>query len=749
MPIRPPALDDRDFASLVDELLDRVSAHTPEWSPRLGDPGRTMIELFAWLVDTLLYRANLIPERQRLAFLRLLGIGLRPAIAAVGMVSISRDDELASTVSLQPYATLKGPVPFETQSEITVLPVSAEAFYKRQLTAEEASAFSGGVQAALSQIYGVPAATATPYVTTPVFVQGQAESFDLIASAVDQCLWLALLAPQPELVGAVREALGRIDENGISPLINIGAVPLIEVPDRFFGPEALEIGPRARLPFAWEISTGREVNDQPEYLPLREVADSTGGLIRPGVFRLALPAPAFIGALSNDVQSAPLAGTGDRPPRIDNPEMAARLVTWIRLRPTAPMNNFELSWVGINAVEIDQQQTLRDRVIGVSDGSANPEFALPAQSVTPEGLVIEVDEPDRGYRPWQLIEELSLAGRDDKVYQLDAEAGTVRFGDGLRGQLLPIGQRVRVAQLRAGGGAAGNLPAGTLTEISAQDLRGNPVSKLKVQQPLPTQGGENAEDLATAEQRIPAVLRHRDRAVTSSDYRQLAADTPGVRVGRVEILPRFHPHRVPQSGSLSAEEIPGVVSVMVLPFKGSAAPPNPRPDRPFLEAVHAYLDSRRPLGTELYVIGAQYRPLGLSVGVELLDGFNRDSVLLDIRTTLFEFLWPLIPGDLLAQGWRLGKPVRDRELETIVARVEGVRTVDRVNLFSQTADGSWTRVENPSQPNNVEIPLANWELPELLAVVVAEGATPNDLSSLPPATGEDLGVGVPVVVEVC
>jgi hypothetical protein len=55
-------------------MLASIPAHTPEWtSPQIGDPGRTLIELFAWLADTILYRANLIPERQRIAFLRLLG----------------------------------------------------------------------------------------------------------------------------------------------------------------------------------------------------------------------------------------------------------------------------------------------------------------------------------------------------------------------------------------------------------------------------------------------------------------------------------------------------------------------------------------------------------------------------------------------------------------------------------------------------------------------------------------------------
>src|SRR5580765_2456929 len=114
MPIRPPALDDRSFDDLVDELLARIPAHTPEWTnPRIGDPGRTLIELFAWLTDTLLYRANLIPERQRLAFLRLLNVPLRPAIPAAGLVTVTIDDPAAiQAVTLQPAATVSGPANF-------------------------------------------------------------------------------------------------------------------------------------------------------------------------------------------------------------------------------------------------------------------------------------------------------------------------------------------------------------------------------------------------------------------------------------------------------------------------------------------------------------------------------------------------------------------------------------------------------------------------------------------------------------
>src|SRR5688500_9215647 len=120
MPIIPPSLDDRRFDDLVEDLLARIPAHTPEWTnPRLGDPRRTLIELFAWLGDTLLYRANLIPERQRLVFLKLLGQSLRPALPARGLVSLAfaQPTEL-SAAPLNPGARLKGTVPFDTLTEM-------------------------------------------------------------------------------------------------------------------------------------------------------------------------------------------------------------------------------------------------------------------------------------------------------------------------------------------------------------------------------------------------------------------------------------------------------------------------------------------------------------------------------------------------------------------------------------------------------------------------------------------------------
>lgn len=801
MPIRPPRLDDRRYEDLVAELVARIPAHTPEWThARAGDPGRTLIELFAWLGDALLYRANLIPERQRLAFLNLLGEPLRPARPARGLVTVAlKESEPPAAVRVRPLAAFSGAVPFEVRDEFTVLPLTAAAFYKRPTAAGEPGV-RDDVLAALQEFHGPRGgqpgrSTIRPYVTTPLFTETPpvAAGFDVFADTTDQSLWLALLCPphaeavtQANLRANARAALEN-SETGSPHLLNLGFVPALP------STEPLEpVSTRAAIPHVWEITantTGQDVDPErrrlwrPEYLALDVLADSTSGLTRSGVLRLGLPRPSQIHAPENDVRLDENAGVGQRPPRLDDERLAARLVAWIRLRPAPgatpppdaaprfaaadsarpnPSGNtaansptarhLRVVWAGVNVVEIEQRTTRTGVVLGESSGDADQEFALPVTAVEAETLHLQVEE-DTGWVTWRRIEDLATldraaaASRDARVFQLDAEAGSIRFGDGMRGRIPGRGRRVRAAVLRAGGGAAGNLPAGTLQSVTAFNPAGTAVGpRLVVQQPLPLTGGAEAESFDEAERRLPARLRHRDRAVAADDYRTLARETPGVAIGRVELLPRFKPQqRFP--------EVPGVVSVMVLPARPLAPAPNPRADRPLLEAVHAWLDARRPLGTELYVIGCEYLPVAVSVAVTLADGAPHDGTLQAIKDALVRVLWPLPGGGFDQQGWPLGRSLSNRELAVEVARVAGVSEVAGVNLFRrQDTTGTWERVGDSRDGREQTLTLAPWQLPELLGVtVVADDAATGAPLALQgaPEPDDGLAVAVPVVPELC
>jgi hypothetical protein len=73
MPLPVIDLDDRTFDDLFEEALSLVPAHAPGWTNHnLSDPGVTLVELFAWLAEMLIFRANQVPESHRVAFLRLL-----------------------------------------------------------------------------------------------------------------------------------------------------------------------------------------------------------------------------------------------------------------------------------------------------------------------------------------------------------------------------------------------------------------------------------------------------------------------------------------------------------------------------------------------------------------------------------------------------------------------------------------------------------------------------------------------------
>ncbi len=76
MPLQLPNLDDRTFEDLVQEAIRLIPAYAPDWTNyNPTDPGITLIELFAYLSEILIYRLNRVTNANRQAFLNLM-VGL-------------------------------------------------------------------------------------------------------------------------------------------------------------------------------------------------------------------------------------------------------------------------------------------------------------------------------------------------------------------------------------------------------------------------------------------------------------------------------------------------------------------------------------------------------------------------------------------------------------------------------------------------------------------------------------------------
>jgi len=723
MPIPSPILDDRSYQQLRDELVRRIPVYTPEWTDHnASDPGITLIELFSFLGENLLFRFNQIPEAAKLAFLRLLQVPLRPAVVARTLITMAAE---APTGLLVPQGSevRAGSLLFETTTEVKVYPVTLAAVARIQSPApdqtQEPEVYDFAVRA-LDAIGLLPADQEAVYYhneTVPADGVGLPVDF---SAAVDGMLWLAVLSAK----GADLAQMG-------GAVLNVGFTPDPIVPtpaqvDACPGAGAVPTDPAVE----WQASTGKtDPNGQPVYRSLTLVGDTTRGLSQEGVVRLRLPnnpaSPLNPTELADfTFADADVRGTGQFPPALDD-DTEKKILFWIRAFRLNQSRFGKVQFVGANAAEVAQTSRAAAEFLGTGNAQPGQRYQLVHRPVIEGSAVIEVEEGGR-FVPWKLVDGFFASAADDRHCVVDLEAGEVRFGNGVQGYAPQIGQRIRAVEYRYGGGAAGNVPPKAINKISGFAVK-------DVQNPLRAHGGGDTETIDAALSRIPGELRRHDRAMASGDFQELALATPGANVGRAECLPRFYPPtRTPERA--------GVVSVVVWPKDDPRRPNAPLPDRELLRAVCAYLDQRRLVTTELYVIPPIYRKVAVAVGVRVKPGFGVEAVRQWVELVLRQYLAPLPPYGPFGQGWPLGRRVHGPELEAAALQVEGVEFLEGLNVagFNETTQ-AW-------EPGSVD--LASDEVAELAEITVLEGPPAPAGQIIAPPPGKT-PVPIPILREEC
>ncbi|AHE97432.1 putative baseplate assembly protein [Thioalkalivibrio paradoxus] len=721
MPLPVPNLDDRRFEDLVAEARARLATHLPELTQLApGDPVHNFIELFAWLTETILYRANLIPERQRRVFLNLLQIPVRPAQPAVGVACIGtgpRSVRIPPVVPAGLQLTGAGQT-FTTVGEVQPTPLELSVAIKQTLDAEDLQAL-GLTLDDLHEQYAL-ARGEIPAPFQPHVFDVPREPLSLVRS-LDKVYYVAFSVPRT-LVASIDEI--RAGLAGI--VLNIAIAP----DDADTGESVSDLRARA---LDWTLMVQGQEGEILS-LPLEVVHDSSLGGRRAGVARLRLPRnPALFQGLTRE--DPMFAGLGELPPELPTQIAANRIVFWVRLG-CAEEPDLPLGYLDVNGVDIVGQGLKRDLMVGIGNGRPDQVVVLPDTQIDAGTLELTVAE-EGAWVPWQRVDFLAGHGPEDRVFRLDAVAGHVHFGNGENGKRPPEGHRIRVAAYRFGGGREGNLPPGSLTELTGAS------SRLVLRQDWPTRGGVDAETVEQAEQRIPQFLTHRNRAVTRDDFRLLTLANPINPVARCEVLEGFLP-----GASIRAvrEGVPGVVSLFVLPPGEPALNAAPRPTQGLLKDVFNYLRQRLLIGTELYVLSPEFVPVAVSVKISVHDVQTEQQTLRAVREALIRYLWALAPGGAQGEGWPLGAAVRGRELLTQAARAPGVREVNALAVFVRV-DGHWRRLEL-DEP----LDLAAYQLPELVGIGVGSGTgTPGLPEGLAPAPGGGGGrpVPAPVIPDVC
>ena len=553
----------------------RIPVYAPEWTDHNpSDPGITLIELFAFLGENLLFRFNQIPEATKLAVpapARRSRCGPRaPPRALVAFTT--QTTRRASLVSQRSSGASRAASPFETTIEVVAWPVSARAVGRIQRGGAEApertEAYAKRSLATPTGASTPRAAAQAPSTTRPRLLAADPTAPGALAvdfgATVDGTLWVAVLADDRDFDTPRRCAAG---------MLNIGVVPDDGRARRIDGRRPLPRRAGAETDGHGGRLAGLDRPGSPDGSPRYQrprapSGDTTRGLTRQGVVRLELPARStavgVFDARRPGRRAAPATCRRARGRELE----AKRALLAARL----PRDGAQLGRVLLGRRQRRRGRAGQDgerRSSSAPARAGRPAFALVNKPVLAgHACVLEVEEA-AGWTPWQRGRRLRRQRRGrPPLRRSTPRRARSRFGNGVRGAAPQIGQRIRAHGLPLRRRRRGQRRRQGDRDADATS------SSVKVSNPLPARGGADAETVAAALERIPGELRRHDRAVTAGDFHELALATPGADVGRAECLPRFHPRDARRRGAR------GVVSVVVWPREDPQAPDAPMPDRP-------------------------------------------------------------------------------------------------------------------------------------------------------------------------
>jgi len=369
--------------------------------------------------------------------------------------------------------------------------------------------------------------------------------------------------------------------------------------------------------------------------------------------------------------------------------------SYIELK-TPISQNFTKFGVSIwgNAVDITQGKSVPAAVLGSGWGEeAFQTFDLAQSPLTHErrgreGIRAAVDVKVNNL-PWQQKDDFLYSGPQDRHFTVqtgyDGQSRIV-FGDGANGARLPTGRDNVMAAYRIGQGSLGNVPVRVLKKPTSK-----PAFLKEVFNSGPTVGGSDPDTRDQLRAKIPAEHLTFDRAVSLSDYADLALAYPGV--GKAKAGWRWINGRQ-------------VVYLAVIGEQDQDL-------SPILTDLRDHLDARRDVNQPLMVETICRVPITIVMEVVALEGVDTDR----LQDTIIAALGPGLTADGLPQFFNfqrldLGMSIHKKDIYRKVEQVNGVKGIKSLSVTRSTAACSAGGYQTPALCAE-DVWIQNWELAEL------------------------------------
>lgn len=358
---------------------------------------------------------------------------------------------------------------------------------------------------------------------------------------------------------------------------------------------------------------------------------------------------------------------------------------WIQVEKTTNgQHPALLNWLATNTDMATQAATISDEILGSSTGNPGQTFNTFNHPVLP-GQRLQIKENAAGandsqsviddWQLWQEVKDFYASNAGDRHYVLDHNTGQITFGNGQNGMIPPVGVRnIKVQSYRYGGGLQGNVAAGAISNFWS------PLSHVdKVTNYNPATGGSDVETYASLLDRAPKILRHRNRAVSESDYEDLAKmATTEVAVARCVPLADLaeNPYQ-----EINQKDGVGKVSLIIVPKSND---PIPTPTQALINRVKDYIVPLAPSIVTLSVVGPLYLPVNVTINVRITDLQLENTVKKTIQSKLAEFLHPLTGRN--NKGWPFGREPHESDFYNLLNNISGVEFIESIGIELEKED---------------------------------------------------------------
>ncbi len=146
-------LDSRSHHDLTNEARTRIAAILPELRAD-GDPGETLIELFAWMTGLAIERLGRVPDKLHVALLDMLGIELRPPAPARADVRIRLSAPAQRPLNIRDGTEIgtvrtatEDSIVFHVQEDFAIAPLRPAAYVVERAGAAKEIGVADGVGA--------------------------------------------------------------------------------------------------------------------------------------------------------------------------------------------------------------------------------------------------------------------------------------------------------------------------------------------------------------------------------------------------------------------------------------------------------------------------------------------------------------------------------------------------------------------------------------------------------------------------